>query len=369
MVPSNGRLLGGGGGSNAVTVQLQRQQVLTAHKLNPHWTSKTIYNKLHGPGFTFSERTIRRIISSGTTTVQTHGPPLKVTPAIRQRILRLLRGTDDLNKDTTRKDRHSVKQVVYILRRPPHPIILSDVTIRRVAKSAGLKWRLRRRGPQLTAANRDQREEFYDNHHNRTLLRSQELVFTDSVPLSSNHTTNSHNDGLWVFDDDAVPPLPRLRRDASCLHCYGALTRHGLLGPFFITGSINQHTYTANILTPMLAAIRKLFKQEPFLFQQDGAPAHKAISTQSFLTRSGVQFIGKDFWPGNPDLSPIENIWSLLKEDVCPLGTYGLSHHELKRRATAFFRRFSVADCRKYLNTMRDRMDYLQRIGYWSIPY
>ena len=48
------------------------------------------------------------------------------------------------------------------------------------------------------------------------------------------------------------------------------------------------------------------------IFQQDGAPAQTAKMIQNWLiTRSKV------IWPPNsPDLSPIENLWSVMKDTV-----------------------------------------------------
>lgn len=351
-------------------MQLQRQQVLTAAQLHPEWRPTTIFNKLQGPTFNLSLNTIRRILQRQSTTVHIHGAPLKLTPAVRAKILRLLRGSNVLNNDRTRKQRHSVTAVVRKLKQGANPITLHESTIRRVAKKAGLKWRLRRRGPQITHHNRDCREDFWRKHRHRSLLRWQEFVWTDSVPLTQNHSTNTHNEGLWVYDTDPVPPTTRLRRDDSTLHTYGALCRHGLLGPYFITGSINQETYQKQILTPMLRDIKAAFGAEPFLFQQDGAGAHRAKTTQQWLAEQHIQFIAADDWPGNsPDISPVENCWCPLKEFCSPPGAYNISHPVLRRRATLWFHRFSVADCRKYLNTMPARMRYLRAVDFWSIPF
>ena len=51
----------------------------------------------------------------------------------------------------------------------------------------------------------------------------------------------------------------------------------------------------------------------PFLFQQDGAPAHTVRKTVQYLEGKGVPFIRPEEWPLNlPDLNPLDYcIWSL----------------------------------------------------------
>ena len=47
--------------------------------------------------------------------------------------------------------------------------------------------------------------------------------------------------------------------------------------------------------------------------QQDGARPHTAEITQKFLCEEKFLFIPKEDWPANsPDLSPIEDVWSVM---------------------------------------------------------
>ena len=55
-----------------------------------------------------------------------------------------------------------------------------------------------------------------------------------------------------------------------------------------------------------------------FVWQQDGAPAHTALTTQRFLCDNGFDFINKDQWPPNScDLNPLDYcINSVLKDRI-----------------------------------------------------
>src|SRR6218665_3774984 len=55
-----------------------------------------------------------------------------------------------------------------------------------------------------------------------------------------------------------------------------------------------------------------------FVFQQDGALAHRTRDTVAFLERKVQDFISPTLWPPNsPGLNPVDySIWSALLEEV-----------------------------------------------------
>ena len=62
-----------------------------------------------------------------------------------------------------------------------------------------------------------------------------------------------------------------------------------------------------------------MFENQPFLFQQDGAPAHTANSTQEWLRNEIPDFISKEEWPpSSADLNPLDFcVWSILEAKAC----------------------------------------------------
>src|SRR6218665_1082963 len=55
-----------------------------------------------------------------------------------------------------------------------------------------------------------------------------------------------------------------------------------------------------------------------FVFQQDGAPAHRSRHTVEFLNSKVPEFVEPHNWPPNsPDLNPVDySIWSALQQRV-----------------------------------------------------
>ena len=83
---------------------------------------------------------------------------------------------------------------------------------------------------------------------------------------------------------------------------------------------INAATYKELVLEPILEDLgEKMFNIQPFVFQQDGAPAHTARTTQQWLQNNIPHFISKEEWPpSSPDLNPLDfSLWSILESNTC----------------------------------------------------
>jgi len=94
----------------------------------------------------------------------------------------------------------------------------------------------------------------------------------------------------------------------------GATQLHFLEPGVKVNGDYYRNTVLLNML---LLDIRSVFG-EYYVFQQDGAPAHRARDTVTMLQRETPEFIPPEMWPPNsPDLNPVAySIWGMLQERV-----------------------------------------------------
>ena len=113
----------------------------------------------------------------------------------------------------------------------------------------------------------------------------------------------------------------------------------------------SRKRYTKNPFTTRLVD-----NTEDWWWQQDGATPHTADSTQRWLKDSAPHFIDKVDWPGNsPDLNPIENLWSWVKDKVYA----GVGHFNtldgLKAKVKAVMKTVTVEQLKKLSDSMVTR--------------
>ena len=146
------------------------------------------------------------------------------------------------------------------------------------------------------------------------------IVFSDEkfFLLQKNH--NSQNDRVYAANMADIPKDKRAVerfQNVSSVMVWGAVSSKGKLPLLFIEKGvkINAQYYLDNVLVNhLLPHASTLFGDEPYCFQQDSAPAHKAKIVQNWLKDNMPCFIPVNEWPpSSPDLNPLDfSIWGYM---------------------------------------------------------
>jgi hypothetical protein len=204
---------------------------------------------------------------------------------------------------------------------------ISRTSVRRIIKNdLGLKCLKKTRAHELTVANKASRLtraqqllERFPSHLVNFIVFTDEKIFTVASP------SNLQNDRFYTnlgTSKKNIPPERLLRTRPTFTQSIMVSVGISALGTtdmhFVEPGAKVNGDYYRNVLLTqkLLPDIRRW--SDYFIFQQDGAPAHRARETVRLLETGTPDFIEPGMWPANsPDLNPVDyRIWGTLQEKV-----------------------------------------------------
>lgn len=158
-----------------------------------------------------------------------------------------------------------------------------------------------------------------------------EIIFSDEKIFLLQESFNPQQHRNWAVSLQDVPTDKKLVtrfQNVVSVMVWGAICKRGKLPLVFIEKGVkvNQQVYLEAVLKAhLLPEALKLFGNDYFCFQQDGAPSHTAKTVQDWCEENLTDFISKDEWPpSSPDLNPLDFcIWSYMQNrlDVKKIST------------------------------------------------
>ena len=195
-------------------------------------------------------------------------------------------------------------------------VAVSPRTVSRRLKEKGFLRRIALIRPLLTKIQKEKRFSFANKYRKAGMSFWSRVVFTDEK----------------IFEASDMGTKPRVTRkrgersSKACVrptpkrglkvHVWGAIMR-GAMGPIRrIEGNLNATKYQDDVIFDVdgLCNFDPNHPKSARIFQQDGAPPHRAKCTLHFLKEKKVTTLP---WPGNsPDFNPIEHVWSHMGRRV-----------------------------------------------------
>ena len=274
-----------------------------------------------------------------------------------------------LAKSLTKK-RQSTRKLATRLTAAGHQV--SKATVHRyLVRDLGCKAFVQRKVPKITEKQRKDRLKFCKDRRNWTMTEWSKVIFSDESPFELDASPNHQNDRIWAHNPAEVPNHERNKFPGK-LMVWGGMSARGLTklhvvpNKTSITAEYYQGVILEEYLLPVYSRTRSTGKISErkmvdsrlnSIFMQDNATCHTAQSTVDWLQNHNIEVMGKGVWPANsPDLNPIENLWSILEEELKSEKVAPKNLVSLEKALNAAWSRIKVETLTNLVLSMPDRV-------------
>ena len=242
---------------------------------------------------------------------------------------------------------------------------VSRTSVRRMTKELNLKpfkkIRVSRRDQKVKHKRKTRSKNLNDRY---SIAKVKKLVFTDAKDFSYEVARNRQNDRVFGACKKEIPSS-RLYNETSRftknVMVSAGVSWNGKTDIHFIDTNktkVNSESYIKLLDDGLLPDCRRLYPENDFIFQQDGAPSHTSNATQTHLEQAVPHFIKKDEWPPqSPDLNPMDyTIWDSLSEKVYKGRTQKFTENEQKEKIREKWEEITLEEVRKSIGSFKKRL-------------
>ncbi len=191
---------------------------------------------------------------------------------------------------------------------------LSVNTIHRAIRRCRLKLYRLKKKPYLNMIQKRRRFLWAKAHLKWTVAKWKTVLWSDESKFEVLFGKLGRHVIRTKEDKDNPSCYQRSVQKPASLMVWGCMSACGMGSLHIWKGTINAERYIQVLEQHMLPSRRRLFQGRPCIFQHDNARPHTASITTSWLRRRRIQVLK---WPAcSPDLSPIENIWRIIKRKM-----------------------------------------------------
>lgn len=197
----------------------------------------------------------------------------------------------------------------------------------------------------------------------------QQIMFSDESTFSTNGIVASQHSRYWSAENPHFR-IPSRRQYFKKVNVWCAVSFYGIIGPYFFEDTCNGNSYLNMLQTFFTNELENLpvAYRNSFYFQQDGCPAHSAVSVRTWLQDTFPnRWIGRHGpypWPPRcPDLTIMDfYLWGRLKQIVYsrPLDN---NIDQLKQRIREAVQSISLEEVRRSYNEFLARLQICVDVG------
>ncbi len=191
---------------------------------------------------------------------------------------------------------------------------LSVNTIHRAIRCCRLKLYRSKKKPYLNIIQKRRRFLWAKAHLKWTVAKWKTVLWSDESKFEVLFGKLGRHVIRTKEDKDNPSCYQRSVQKPASLMVWGCMSACGMGSLHIWKGTINAERYIQVLEQHMLPSRHSLFQGRPCIFQHDNARPHTASITTSWLRRRRIRVLK---WPAcSPDLSPIENIWRIIKRKM-----------------------------------------------------
>lgn len=233
-------------------------------------------------------------------------------------------------------------------------------TVRRLLHKKGINKRKAVRKPLINARNRAQRVLWARDHVNWTMQQWSRVIWSDEVMVDTSASKRYMQ--VWRRPGEKYNRnclCPTMKSGNTSAHFWGAIRWNGIASFRFLPlGTMNGERYVNTLQENLLPILNN-----NHIFQHDNAPCHKSAPVRQWLANNNVNVM---IWPAqSPDLSPIENIWGIMKQKFYKLTLPDRRRITIAAAFENIWNNISVQDVRSCIRSMRRRcQQVIEKHGY-----